>query len=121
MCGGHFKPSRNEPTTQRQELEKSFMANGFPPFAGQADGVAKTLCRKSFMHYEALIFCLLFYQEKSKAIKLKKLYLLFLYLHKGSKKEGKPTKIIYSLSFCLDTKERKNQGCIKISRICTLR
>jgi hypothetical protein len=43
------------------------MANGFPPFAGQADGVAKTLRRKSFMHYEALIFCLLFYQEKSKA------------------------------------------------------
>jgi hypothetical protein len=67
MCGGHSEPSRNEPTTQRQELEKSFMANGFPPFAGQADGVAKTLRRKSFMHYEALIFCLLFYQEKSKA------------------------------------------------------
>jgi hypothetical protein len=75
MCGGHSKPSRNEPTTQRQELEKSFMANGL-------DGVAKTLRRKSFMHYEALIFGLLFYQEKSKTIKPKKLYFLYLYLHK---------------------------------------
>jgi hypothetical protein len=45
------------------------MANGL-------DGVAKTLRRKSFMHYEALIFGLLFYQEKSKSIKLKKLYFL---------------------------------------------
>jgi hypothetical protein len=59
MCGGHFKPSRNEPTTQRQALEKSFMANGL-------DGVAKTLRRKSFMHYEVLNFCYFLFKQKVK-------------------------------------------------------